>query len=178
MSQVNLNGYSLRPIEEKDLEWIRKLRNDESTWSQLGTFKFIYEVTQKNWFKDLKKRDDSEYLVFCNSKSNLGLVRLTEIDRGNRSMCVGGDIILEKRGKGLSKIMYRLIFKVGFDLLGMNRLWLNVLETNKKAIYIYKKNGFRGEGILREAIYRNGKFYNYFLMSILAKEYYQDNQNK
>lgn len=170
---INLDDYSLRPIEKKDLEWVRQLRNDESTWSQLGTFAFIYEATQKNWFDNLNNKKDKEYLIFAQGKEKLGLVRLTEIDKTNRSMCVGGDIIPEFRGKGLSKIMYKLIFKLGFDTLGMNRLWLLVLESNEKAIHVYKTMGFIAEGKQREAIFRNGKFLDYIMMSILTTEYHQ-----
>lgn len=170
---INIDNYLLRPVEKKDLEWIRKLRNDESTWSQLGTFTFIYEATQKNWFENLNKTENKEYLVFAKGRKNLGLVRLTEIDKANRSMCVGGDILPKFRGKGLSKIMYKLIFKLGFDVLGMNRLWLLVLETNKIAINAYRSIGFVEEGRQRQAIFRNGDFIDYVLMSILANEYYE-----
>lgn len=171
---INLDNYSLRPIEKNDLEWIRQLRNDESTWSQLGTVTFIYEATQKLWFDALSKRRNQEYLIFTKDKKKLGIVRLTEIDKINSSMCVGGDIVPELRGKGLSKIMYKLIFKLGFDTLGMNRLWLMVLETNEKAIHIYKKIGFVEEGKQRQAIIRNGKYLDYLMMSILSKEYYKN----
>lgn len=169
---ITLNHFKLRPIEGSDLDWIRVLRNNESTWSQLGTFIFLYEVTQKDWFENLKHREDREYLVFTLKNKPLGIVRLTEIDKTNRSMCVGGDIIPRYRGKGYAYPMYQLIFKLAFDVLGMNRLWLLVLETNKRAIHIYKKLGFKNEGRQREAIYRNGRFNDYIMMSILAREYY------
>ncbi len=168
---INLGDFYLRAVEKKDLEWLRALRSDESTWSQLGTIAFIYEATQEKWFEDLSQRKDAEYLVLGRDKQNLGIVRLTEIDKTNRSMCVGGDILSHFRNKGYSKEMYKLIFKLGFDVMGMHRLWLLVLATNEKALHVYKSVGFKQEGLQREAIFRNGKFTDYLMMSILDREY-------
>ncbi len=170
---INSGDFYLKTVEKKDLEWLRHLRSDESTWSQLGTVTFIYEATQEKWFDNLSKREDREYLVFASDKQNLGIVRLTEIDKTNGSMCVGGDILPEFRGKEFSKEMYKLIFKLGFDVMGMHRLWLLVLVTNEKALHVYKSVGFKREGLQREAILRNGKFTDYLMMSILDREYFK-----
>jgi RimJ/RimL family protein N-acetyltransferase len=45
------------------------------------------------------------------------------------------------------------------------------LDTNKIAISMYRKHGFLVEGIQREAIFRNGVYVNYNMMSILRSEY-------
>ena len=52
----------------------------------------------------------------------------------------------------------------------MNRLWLSVLEYNLRAINLYKKIGFTQEGVSREAIFKNGKFENYVMMSLLKSD--------
>ena len=103
------------------------------------------------------------------------MIRLSAIDFVNRSMCVGGDIAEEFAGQGHGKIMYEMIFKLGFDTWGMNRLWLSVLESNNRAINLYKKMGFIDEGVQRKAIYKDGKYLDYLNMSILKDEY---NSNK
>lgn len=166
------NGeYWLRPVEATDLSWIKNLRNDDTTWSQLGNFAFINDERQARWFERINGTDAIEYLVFGHKKDNLGLVRLTDIDRINRSMCVGGDILPERRGQGHAEHMYRLIFKLGFDIWGLHRLWLLVLSTNDVAKHVYQKLGFVEEGVQRQAIYRQGNFVDYILMSLLENEY-------
>lgn len=170
---INLGDFSLRTIQESDLEWIRALRSNESTWSNLGTFAFIYDLTQKSWFESLENKKSAEYLVYCKKNKNIGIVRLTDIDKINRSMCVGGDILPSVRGKGYAKNMYQLIFKLGFEEMGMHRLWLFVLDTNERAKHIYADVGFKVEGSQREAIFRAGKFHDYTMMSILEKEYFK-----
>jgi RimJ/RimL family protein N-acetyltransferase len=53
----------------------------------------------------------------------------------------------------------------------MNRLWLLVLENNKVALSLYRKAGFVEEGRQRKAIFRDGRYLDYLMMSILRSEY-------
>ncbi|MGG3574832.1 GNAT family N-acetyltransferase [Bacillus gobiensis] len=51
------------------------------------------------------------------------------------------------------------------DSNGIKKITLNVIETNNKAIMLYKKYGFEVEGILKkEKILSDGKYYNTILM--------------
>lgn len=51
------------------------------------------------------------------------------------------------------------------DSNGIKKITLNVLETNDKAIKLYKKLGFEIEGILkRDKILSDGKYYNTIMM--------------
>ncbi len=168
---ITHQAYWLRPVEETDLDWLKELRNHESTWSQLGHFIMLNDVRQRHWFESLSARSDVEYLIFGHHKDRLGLIRLTDIDRINRSACVGGDIHPAHRGKGHAVIMYRLIFRLCFEEWGLHRLWLLVLDTNEVAKHVYTKLGFIEEGKQRQAIFRNGQFIDYLMMSILESEY-------
>jgi len=46
-----------------------------------------------------------------------------------------------------------------------------VLETNQHAKRLYEKQGFITEGRLRDAVFRDGKYVDYIIMSILETEY-------
>ncbi|MCM3342101.1 GNAT family N-acetyltransferase [Paenibacillus sp. MER TA 81-3] len=51
------------------------------------------------------------------------------------------------------------------DSNGIKKITLNVLETNDKAIKLYKKLGFKIEGILKkDKILSDGKYYNTIIM--------------
>lgn len=164
--------FNIRAVEEDDLEFIRNIRNDVELYPFLGTFEIISKAKQIKWFKSLQDDDARLYLIFeTYNKKKIGYVRITQIDKLNKSMCVGGDISKDNRGKGYSKYMYELIFDLGFNKLNMNRLWLFVLETNERAIHIYEKLGFKQEGRQRKAIFKDGKYCDYIMMSILREEY-------
>lgn len=56
------------------------------------------------------------------------------------------------------------------DAKGIKKITLNVLETNEKAIGLYRKAGFEVEGILRQdKKLSDGKFYDTIVMGRMEK---------
>jgi UDP-4-amino-4,6-dideoxy-N-acetyl-beta-L-altrosamine N-acetyltransferase len=164
-------GIYLRVVEESDIEHIRQLRNDHRTWIYLTDCTLLDALKQQRWYESLADREDRKYFILFDKKHDfLGIVRLDEVDKTNRSIRIGCDIVPRLRGKGYgNKAMY-LIKKYCFDYLNMHRLWLAVLETNKVAFYLYKKHGFKEEGRYRKAIFRDGRYLDYIIMSLLEEE--------
>jgi RimJ/RimL family protein N-acetyltransferase len=113
------------------------------------------------------------FLVVCLVEDDLrvGLVRTSNYDNQNRSIMVGADIAPQFRRQGYGTKLYTLLLDYYFNHLNMHRLWLAVLEFNVSAIGLYRKVGFQFEGRWREAVFRNGKYNDYILMSILRHEY-------
>ncbi len=64
----------------------------------------------------------------------------------------------------------RVVLRYGFDVLGLNKISLDVLEYNTRALRTYERLGFQREGVHREDIYKDGRFVNVMRMSILARE--------
>jgi diamine N-acetyltransferase len=54
---------------------------------------------------------------------------------------------------------------------GAHRLYLDVFVNNDRALHVYEAFGFRKEGIMRDAIYRDGTYHSLVLMSLLDGEY-------
>jgi diamine N-acetyltransferase len=52
-----------------------------------------------------------------------------------------------------------------------HRFWLDVFETNIRARRVYESYGFRYDGVMREAILRDGEYHTLALMSLLDREY-------
>ena len=53
----------------------------------------------------------------------------------------------------------------------MHMVYLEVLESNDRAIHVYERLGFRIDGRLRQRIFRNGTYEDSILMSLLRSEY-------
>lgn len=161
-----------RPIEERDLEKIRKMRNDPTTWMNLTDITLLDPVAQKEWYLSLPKQySHRRYYTVCKGKNNfIGIIRMDEIDWVNRSIRVGCDVMINLRGRGYGKLIMEMIKKYCFEYLNMHRLWLCVVEFNQQARHIYEKVGFKMEGRYRKAIYRDGKYYDYIIMSLLKEE--------
>lgn len=164
--------YYLRPIQEDDLQWLADLRNNEQTWPYLGTLNFTNLPKQKSWLEKSSLDAKQMNFIFCKHPVGqlVGFVRLDELDTVNGNVRVGGDIHPDYRGLGLSKEMYKQIFRLAFDYLRLHRVWLLVAAYNEKAITLYKKIGMREEGCYREALFRNGQYHDYLIFSILQNE--------
>jgi len=166
-------GIYLRPLEEKDLERVRKTRNDPSTWMYLTDIDLLDSQSQKDWFKTLSRQKKSKrFYAVCTGKERfVGLVRMDEFDWVNRSVRVGCDVVPSLRGKGYGSKIMKMIVRYGFSYLNMHRLWLLVLDFNSVARRVYEKTGFKIEGRHREAIYRDGEYQDYIIMSLLRGEW-------
>jgi RimJ/RimL family protein N-acetyltransferase len=65
-----------------------------------------------------------------------------------------------------------------FRKLTLHRVALTVFEFNTRAIRAYQKCGFTVEGRARQAIFRDGRFWDEIHMSILAEEWEARQQPK
>jgi RimJ/RimL family protein N-acetyltransferase len=102
----------------------------------------------------------------------IGITVLKDINLINRSaefaVYIGDK---EYRGKGLSKEASFLTLTFAFNNLGLNRIFLKVLEENEVAIKLYRSVGFIEEGKLRKSVFKNNQFKNEIVMGILKEEF-------
>lgn len=77
----------------------------------------------------------------------------------------------EFRNKGYGTDALRLILRYAFDELNLNRVGLDVISYNVRAIRTYEKVGFKVEGRMREAVLRDGEKHDRIIMGILRNEY-------
>jgi RimJ/RimL family protein N-acetyltransferase len=74
-------------------------------------------------------------------------------------------------GRGLGTEATELMVRHAFEVLGLHRVGLSVFEFNGRAIRAYEKAGFREEGRSREAVWRDGAFWDEIHMGILETEW-------
>lgn len=169
----------IKPTELGDVSAIVALRNDPSTLLHLHDVNQYNQAHTDAWLRTLAPTS-KRYSVFqwLNSPATpaeygdfVGLVRIDRIDSVNRNCAVGLDIVPEHRGKGHSARIYRWLLDYLFRQLNMHMVYLEVLESNDRAIHVYERLGFRIDGRLRERIFRNGTYENSILMSLLRSEY-------
>jgi RimJ/RimL family protein N-acetyltransferase len=74
-------------------------------------------------------------------------------------------------GKGYGSEATRLMVDHAFSSLGLHRVALAVFAFNERAIRAYERVGFVTEGRSREAIWRDGKWWDELHMSVLEPEW-------
>lgn len=162
----------LRPVEECDLELMMKWRNSARDYFLDDSLMTI--ENQESWFRNyLQNSTDKFFIIQTPDGRCVGTVCLYHLDFENRSAEIGRLIIGEKAflGKGYAFDACRTLISYSFDELNLNRIYLYVFETNQRAISLYEGLGFVREGVLREAVLRNGKRLNILIMSVLRREF-------
>ena len=106
--------------------------------------------------------------------SHIGSVGLENIDWQSRCATLGimiGDKEYWGQGYGTDSVWTMLRF--GFETLNLHRVQLDVYDFNTRAIRCYERVGFQREGTKRQALFRDGRYHDVFLMSVLSDEFLQ-----
>ena len=74
-------------------------------------------------------------------------------------------------GRGYGTEATQLMLDHAFGTLGLHRVALAVFEFNERAIRAYATCGFLTEGRAREAVWRDGRWWDELSMSVLAPEW-------
>lgn len=160
----------LREISSVDTDNIIKWRNSPHVKQN-----FIYQsdLTKKEhefWLKTKVETGKVQQFIIIEKETDnpIGSVYLRDIDYNN-SKAEFGIFIGEKNGlnKGYGTIAAKMIIKYGFNQLELNKIFLRVFEYNTLAIRSYEKAGFVKEGLFKQDVCINNKFYNIIFMGIL-----------
>lgn len=73
----------------------------------------------------------------------------------------------EYSGKGVGKLLINTAIDYAFNWLAATRLELEVYSDNERGLHLYKKLGFEVEGVRRKAAFRDGKYCDVVMMSML-----------
>lgn len=95
----------------------------------------------------------------------IGFIVIHSIEWNNRAglLSIGiGDPSFRNKGFGTNAL--QLMLRYAFCELNLNRVGLDVIEYNKRAIRAYERVGFQQEGRMREAVNRDGKSYDRVIM--------------
>jgi RimJ/RimL family protein N-acetyltransferase len=177
MSTAFLEGKDivLRGFEREDLQHLYRWVNDpEVTYYMfMGDRPSTIEDLAEIWEKERKSPTDIVFAIIEKAGGKVvgtcGLYCINFISRHAELRIVIGE--KDFWGKGLGTETLRLMISYAFDKLNLNKVWLGGNADNTAAIRCYEKAGFTREGVLRQEIYRNGKYYDAIRLSILREEY-------
>lgn len=169
--------YRLRELNRGDLQTINSWRNDPELIALLGApYRYINQEVDVRWFESYMANRSSCVRCAVVEESCmddiLGLVSLTGIDQLNQSatlhIMIGSP---NQQGKGMGSFAVTQMLRHAFLNMNLHRIELKVLPTNARAKHVYEKCGFRCEGILRKAVYKNGEFVDMCQYGILKEEF-------
>lgn len=92
-------------------------------------------------------------------------------DPVNASGSIGLWIGTRFHGLGYGSEAVRLVVRLGFDGLKLERLQARVFVGNRASRRIFEKNGFVVEGTVRHAVRKRGVFLDTWILGMIREEY-------
>ena len=169
---------SVLPFDEAALPLVRAWINDEEVRRGTGTEGPVSDREHYRWYASVM--DDPSQRIFLiargvgNEAHAVGVIGLRGINWRSRHAeywIYLGDP--SARGQGLAGEASRLLLRFAFGTLGLHRVFLQVNVTNQSAIHLYRRLGFVEEGLLRAAVFADGRFVDRLLFSMLSHEFPQ-----
>lgn len=172
-----------RAFEEEDTELIYKWMNDDELKKlSVGVNHRMCHNDVLTWVR--ARMSDSRSQVFwaiCAKDTNemIGYMSLNNIHYVNRSAEFGGLVIGNRNYQdGIAWIeSYLFLYEYAFERLGMNRVYGTHLVDHSTTSFMGAVFFTQQEGILRQAYYKNGKFYDASIGALLSKDYFAHKEN-
>jgi RimJ/RimL family protein N-acetyltransferase len=156
-----------RPLLESDLEFLNKVRN-ENALEFLHDSRTFTLIETREWFIQTKP----DYYLILLEDTSVGYFRISNHNLVNRNLYIGADIVSEHQGRGLGYQAYNHFLPYLFKKYNLNKITLEVLSSNSRAINLYRKLGFVQEGIKRQEVLKQNTYVDSIIMSILKSEYH------
>ncbi|MCQ2285319.1 MAG: GNAT family N-acetyltransferase [Bacteroidales bacterium] len=168
-----------RAFEPEDAVLIHQWKNDDSLNElTVGLNKKTCLEEDTEWVKAHMCHHPYEaYWAICSCENNkmIGWACLTDIHFINSSANTGAIVIGDRNYRdGTAWIETALFFmEYAFERLNLNRLYGYSLVGHKSSNLMEKLVFMTQEGILRQAAYKNGRYYDLSLAAILRSEYFE-----
>lgn len=103
----------------------------------------------------------------------IGQISSNYIRKRNNECNIGYTIGSKFWNKGFATEATKAIIKFFFEEVGINKICANCYDENIGSAKVMEKAGMTKEAIFRDHYYKNDKFYDGYLYSIIKKEYRQ-----
>lgn len=173
-NKIYLSPLSLEDISDRYISWLNDKEvcrdNSHATFPNTKTKATAYVKSLEN------SRDEIVFAIrWKKNDEHIGNIAIKNIDRINRSAELA--IIIGDRkywNKGVGSEAYSLMIEYGFDTLNLNRISSGQTVLNTGMIKVCEKMGMRKEGVIREALFKNGNYMNAVIYSILRRDFNKD----
>lgn len=164
----------LRAIEESDAKILRDWNFNAATTEYFPSRWPVSMSEQQAWLQSQKTSTDKKKLLICDRESEapIGLLGILAIDRANRHCEIGITIGEAKfRGGPHATEAMNLGLTFLFQELNLHLVYARIMEDNERARRFFKKIGFRESGILRDMIFKKGRYQSWVWVSQTRDEY-------
>lgn len=166
----------LREYKREDVKLAYEYLNDSET-KRLLVNKIPYPTIleqEEKWFESLIDSKETYNFAIEDLETGkyIGGCGINSINWLHRTATIG-IFIGEKNywGKGYGTDAVETLVKFIFEQMNLNKIKLNVFSFNERAKKCYEKCGFKVEGVLKEELFRDGQYYDIYLMALFFNDW-------
>lgn len=167
----------LRAAEKSDIPRFVAWLNDPEVRQYLLMTYPLSQAFEEKWFESMLERGMAEQVLVIERLAGetyepIGNTSFMQVDWISRNAEIG--IFLGEKsvwGQGYGREAMKLMLRHGFNTMNLHRIYLRVYEHNIRGIRAYEAAGFVHEGRLRQDVYREGRYRDVLIMSVLRPEW-------
>jgi RimJ/RimL family protein N-acetyltransferase len=163
----------LRPVEENDLPLLYRLTSDPAGSGEFGWFGWMDPgIFRRQWAENGLLGEDGGFLVVATGAESAGFMNWRKHKTGTVSHCweIGIALAPEVRGRGYGTHAHRLLVAYLFAHTMVNRVEAVTETANIAEQRALEKAGFAREGVMRGCGWRDGRWVDGVVYSILRSE--------
>ena len=164
---------TLRPVTEDDLAWLASLRNSPAA-SGLHEWHGWTDPQRRRrkWAESGLLGDDGGTLIVLHDTDRVGHVSWRRVKTGPTAFgwAIAVGLAPDFRGRGYGSEAQRLLARYLFAHTQVNRIEATTEITNVAEQRALEKAGFTREGILRGTTFRQGRWHDHVIYSVLRDE--------
>ena len=165
----------LRAFDNSDLMYALAIQNDYQVM-RTASSGILYPSTvedQARFMGNQTSYSGGEYQFAIERLDNgrfIGQCGFVQVSWKNRRAEIAIMLDSHALGQGFGTDAVSVLCKFAFDELNLHKLKATVFDFNLPAIRCYEKCGFVQEGILKDEVYREGKYHNAIVMALYKTE--------
>jgi RimJ/RimL family protein N-acetyltransferase len=179
--KIKIEDYQIKHISFNDIETIRLWRNQSIKY--LRQNKKISKNNQIKYFKNYVKKQTNlkkpKDIIFLFKKNSLlvgygGLVHISwENKNAELSFLLNPKITNKKIYKIYFTKYINLVLNLSFKICKLKKIYTYTFGYRKINTNLLKENGFGYEGLLKKHVFKNKKFNDIIIQSIINKNKYE-----
>lgn len=168
--------FIIRKLKRSDAPEIYKYAKHKDL-ARFTTLPHPYKLSHAKYFvnmtlRKIRNKQSFEVGIILKETNRLvGMIGLTNLDYTNKTAEIGYWLGKPYWGKKIMSEAVNLLLHFGFKKQKFNRIYAKVMEANKPSQGLLKKHRFIHEGIERKGIFRNNRYSDVILLSLLNSEY-------
>jgi ribosomal-protein-serine acetyltransferase len=162
-------GVGLLALDSHYATAARRWRNEPEIMNWCRQSDVISDKAQERWFLN-QEQDPSVKMYAIEADCFVGVCGFTSIDRISRRAEFSLYIAPEHQRRGLARKALKTLFTHGFINQNLNLIWGESFDQNP-AISLFLELGMKQEGTRRDFYFKNGKFIDAHLFSMLYDEW-------